>query len=505
MLWFLQKASSQRDLSPWLVAAVALAIGTSAAAFYYTRDLTLSHYDAKAHLVVARRIVDSLRPGWKQIGAVWLPLPHLLNMMPVQVDALYRTGLSAVAFSVIGFVMGATALWRLVSEVTGSRAAAWSAFVVFTAHPDVLYLQATPMTESLLMGLCLAGIGLTWSWAARRASTNPWQPGLVLAFACLTRYEAWPVAAAATIGAAAAFLRAGMPAVPALVRAATLACWPAVAVLAFFGLSRLTVGSWMVTGGFFEVHPSTYHQPLAVLEILWRGFRGVNGDFLTLLGLGALVIVVTAVVRAPGAGPLLIVLSLAACLALPAYAFWNGHPFRIRYLIPAVMGLAAITGIGVGLLPRYRTLASAVVILIALIEMPPFSLRSPVVIEAQRDAENVAGRQHLTDCFLRTYDRTPILASMASLAPYMQETAHAGVFLRQYIHEGIGQLWIDSLVEPGRHARWVLVEERAEGGDVLARRSRDSNDFFSRFERHCEGGGVVLYRRIDAASTPTAN
>ena len=48
--------------------------------------LSLSHYDAKAHLVVARRIFDSLTPSWEQIGAVWLPLPHVLNALPVQID-----------------------------------------------------------------------------------------------------------------------------------------------------------------------------------------------------------------------------------------------------------------------------------------------------------------------------------------------------------------------------------------------------------------------------------
>lgn len=63
-------------------AALALMIGVTAAATYCAQGLTLSHYDAKAHLVVARRIVDSLQPGWMQIGAVWLPLPHLLNSVP---------------------------------------------------------------------------------------------------------------------------------------------------------------------------------------------------------------------------------------------------------------------------------------------------------------------------------------------------------------------------------------------------------------------------------------
>jgi len=72
-------------------------MGTVAAAYYAREGLTLSHYDAKAHLVVARRILDSLTPEYSQIGAVWLPLPHILNLLPVQIDAFYRTGAAGVA------------------------------------------------------------------------------------------------------------------------------------------------------------------------------------------------------------------------------------------------------------------------------------------------------------------------------------------------------------------------------------------------------------------------
>ena len=70
------------DRFPKVLSAAGLLIGTSAALIYYFRGLTLSHYDAKAHLVVARRVLDSLTPEYSQIGAVWLPLPHLLNLLP---------------------------------------------------------------------------------------------------------------------------------------------------------------------------------------------------------------------------------------------------------------------------------------------------------------------------------------------------------------------------------------------------------------------------------------
>ncbi len=72
---------------------------------YHRLGLTLSHYDARGHLVVARRIFDSITPGWQQIGAVWLPLPHLLNALPVQIDVFYRTGASGVAISIASFAL----------------------------------------------------------------------------------------------------------------------------------------------------------------------------------------------------------------------------------------------------------------------------------------------------------------------------------------------------------------------------------------------------------------
>ena len=96
----------------------AACLGSIAALFYDRLGLTLSHYDARGHLVVARRIFDSLTPGWQQIGAVWLPLPHLLNMIPVQVDAFYRNGASAVAISVLSFAIATAAIVRIVTMLT---------------------------------------------------------------------------------------------------------------------------------------------------------------------------------------------------------------------------------------------------------------------------------------------------------------------------------------------------------------------------------------------------
>ena len=55
------------DWTPRVAALAALALGVYAAWFYARAGLTLSHYDAKAHLVVARRVIDA------HGGALWSP------------------------------------------------------------------------------------------------------------------------------------------------------------------------------------------------------------------------------------------------------------------------------------------------------------------------------------------------------------------------------------------------------------------------------------------------
>src|SRR5262249_57847310 len=123
----------------------AATIGMAAAIRYHQLGLTLSHYDARGHLIVARRIVDSITPGWQQIGAVWLPLPHLLNALPVQIDAFYRTGASAIAISIAACAVAAASLAWTIATLTGSNLAGALGAAVFLLNPNILYLQSTPM------------------------------------------------------------------------------------------------------------------------------------------------------------------------------------------------------------------------------------------------------------------------------------------------------------------------------------------------------------------------
>ena len=100
--------------------------------------------------------------------------------------------------------------------------------------------------------------------------------------------------------------------------------------------------------------------------------------------------------------------------------------------------------------------------------MKPIDAQAPMVQEAQWDVPFSLGRRNVTACLMRDYRGERILASMGSLAHYMQELSHAGINIRDFVHEGTLPYWQEAIEAPQGRVGWILIEERAEGGDMLA-------------------------------------
>jgi hypothetical protein len=497
-----------------LVAGAALVGGGAAALGYHRLGLTLSHYDARGHLIVARRILDSITPGWQQIGAVWLPLPHLLNAVPVQVDWFYRTGASAVFISVISFAVATTAIAWIGGALTGSTTAALVGAAVFALNPNVVYLQATPMTEPLLLALTLLGVALLIAYV--RDGKRPALAGIVLALACLTRYEAWPITYAALPAAAWALWRNGEPPASTCRRMAAVAVYPTAVIIAFLIFSRIVVGQWFVSSDFFVPENKALGLPMvAVDEIAW-GTRELSGRVLTGLAVVGCSMLAMSGLLIRRRAAALVALSPLAAAAVPWAAFVDGHPFRIRYMVPLVAMEAVAVGALVGFLGRLfqgrrigwperpalqsvmaslGPVAAIALLVVTVIELHPLDDRAPMVVEAQWDRVNVAPRQAMTSCLRARYRGDTIMASMGSLGHYMQETSRDGFNVRDFLHEGNGDIWLAALERPQNYAGWLLIEEKAEGGDMLAKRAREHPDFLAGYSRVCEGAGVALYER----------
>ena len=490
----------------WLAAGAAVA-AAAAWVVFLRADLVLSHYDAKAHLVVARRVFDNLTPGWQQIGAVWLPLPHLLQMLPVQSDLLYRTGAFGSLLSIACFGVTAYAFARIIVRTTGSRLGAAVSTALLALNPNLLYLHATPMTEPLLLAVTALVVLWMCEWVESGSALVPRRLAVALFAATWTRYEAWPIVAAAGAAAVVVLWRRGVPLPDLARRTARLALWPVVAALLFMVNSRITVGSWFVSGGFYVPDPAYDGRPWPVLVAIWWGTHELSGYVTEVVALlAASAVVATAVAASAGVASafrrkihdtLLVAVAPFAAAALPFYAFVEGHPYRIRYMIPVVAACALWAGVATGLSRRLAPLLATAVIAAAIVESPPWDRNAPMLLEAQWDVPASRARRAVSACLAEGYRGDKVLASMGSLAHYMQELSWEGFALADFIHEGNGVIWETAMATgPAPHAGWMLVEEQAEGGDVLAQRLRRDPAFAAGMSRVCEGGGVALYRRI---------
>ena len=480
---------------------VAAALAGAAAAFYYAdAGLTISHFDARAHLVVARRILDSLTPGWQQIGAVWLPLPHLLNMVPVQVDAWYRSGASAVAISVASTGVTAWALARVVLSATGSIVGGVTAAALVVGNPNLLYLQSTPMTEPLLLATSSLSLALIAEWLDRGADGRPRAASLALAATCMTRYEGWLIAAAAIGFTAAILIRRGTPLARTLRASLDLAAYPAVAVALFTLNSRWTIGYWFIPRDFFVPENDALGRPALAWEQVRESVYRLSGTALVRASYAAAASIAIAFAFSRRRATIAMVLPLLAAGGLPWYAYLQGHPLRVRYGVLLVAACAALVGAGVAVLWRpLRPLAAAAILWLAIAQAPPLDRSALLIAESQRDAANAEGRTAVTRYLVEHYARDgangPILISMGYLAHYMHDLGRAGFDVHSFLHEGNGETWRYAVLRPADYVRWVVVEERAEGGDPFFQAWTRDSRYFEGFDRVAEGGGVALYRR----------
>jgi len=518
---------------PPAIALVAAVAGALVAWRYHALGLTLSHYDARGHLIVARRIVDSITPGWQQIGAVWLPLPHLLNAIPVQIDLFYRTGASAVAMSIAEYAVATGAIAWIVLWLTDSALAACAGAAVFALNPNVLYLQSTPMTEPLLLATTTVAVAMLMAWCDGLRRPGPADPasgmgsrgiggsertrptailqarhvGVAFALACLTRYEAWPVTISAFIAAGWTRWRRGQPLTSTLRDVTAIAVYPAIAIFLFAVFSRLVGGAWFVGTDFFVPENKALGDPMMALAELGWGTRVLSGTLLTWIGGAGIALAVVIGLVSRRRADALTVLALVGMAAIPWTAFLDGHPFRIRYMVPLMAAEAIGAGIAAGMMPlrRLRTGCAIALLLLAGYELHPLDASAPMVVEAQWDRPNTPLRAQVTACIGQPLHGEKIMASMGSLGHYMQEASRSGLALRDFLHEGNGDIWLAALVEPRPFAAWILIEEKAQGGDMLARRAREHPEFLKGYARVCEGAGLALYRRAEGTGLRAPN
>ncbi len=181
------------------VASLILGMTCASLAFFYSHGLTNLYGDGLAHMEGARRIFDSLTPGYEEIGSVWLPLYHLLCAPLAVNDFLWRTGLAGSLVSSAAFAGTCYFLFRLGAEINRNVAAGLVALAGALLCPSFLYLATTPLTEPLALLWTVLAVYALFRFSQSGSWRSLWGAAIAAFLGTITRYEMWYVLPFATL------------------------------------------------------------------------------------------------------------------------------------------------------------------------------------------------------------------------------------------------------------------------------------------------------------------
>lgn len=171
-----------------------LAFGFSiiSSTYFFITNSILLYGDAESHLNIAKRVIDSLTPGFAQLGGIWLPLPHLLLLPFVAFDPLWKTGIAGSIVGGISYIISAVFIYKLLYLLLKNTFAAYVGFFVFALNPNILYMQSTPLGELTLIAFFILSVYFLLAYLQKPSSIPPLVMSAFFGFcASLTRYDGW--------------------------------------------------------------------------------------------------------------------------------------------------------------------------------------------------------------------------------------------------------------------------------------------------------------------------
>ena len=491
-----------------LVVLMASILSVSSFAFYYSQGLTLIYGDAVSHLNIARRVVDNISPGLAHLGTIWLPLPHLLMLPLVWIDPLWNSGLAGIWVSMVAYVVAASAIYGAVAEITEDKAAGLVGAFAFMASPSMLYMQTTPMTESLMIGTSTMALYFLVKWGKSLETRYLHMVGAAIFLAVQSRYDGWFYVPAVAL----CILLVAM-----LARGNAFAEASGLAFLSFgaYSIFLWMFYNWLITGNPLNFALGTGSASWFAQQQAAGGVGILKGD-----------LVLTAITYGWAMVDVIGWVALAALLSgLLAYLYRHG--FRGKYLagyifltpiafniVSLFIGQSVLT---VGQMPpyglynvRYGLMAlpaaaffagclasgsqwkKVLLVIVILFQATLFwPIRSmPVVAEPLQNMVTTEKAQDVAAVLRSRYEGGKMLIST--------DNDNLIFFLdlpfKNIIYEGNHPYWDISLEHPETYATWIVVRDTQAGGDTLYRAIRANPELASDFDLVYENAPYRLYR-----------
>jgi len=527
-----------RDL--WLVATIVTASIASIVAciYYFQQHQVLLYGDAYSHMRIARGIFDSATPGIAQFGGVWLPLPHILMMPFVWNDYLWATGLAGSLAAMPCYVLSAAYIFLSARRLTKNSLASFLGTFVFILNPNILYVQSTPLSETVCVVTFAAACYYFLAWVYDDHTHYLTIAAAATFLSTLARYDGWALYLAILV----------MVLIISLMKKKSLVQIMAnqiiFGLLGGFGIVLWLIWNKVIFGdplyfqrgpysaqaqdvGFMQAHLLyPYHNVWVAIYSYFLDTIEVTGPAFCVLAMVAAAIFILRhrlkpetlaiwVFFVPFVFYVTSLYSGQASLFMPGLGSYKALGlgsyntlFNVRYGTQMVAPIAVFIAILAASLkswkrPGLSRLAHMVLLGIIVSQTIIAANGGIITVQDGQYGISCAPEQPINIYLAQHYAGGKILENMFTSKIYGEE---AGVHFGNFIYEGSGQLWTDALKNPAGTVDWIIVRADDQTDPVFTHINIYSPTFNSQFTLVVQESGKTglhLYHRNGLPPLPT--
>jgi len=442
--------------------------------YYAHNGLDLAYNDARSHLDIGRRVVESIKPGFAQLGSVWLPLPHLLMGLTVWNDFMWHSGLSGALQSMISYIATGMMIYLLLRRIGVNMFGRIMGVLIFALNLNILYMQTTAMTELPLIATMMAGVYELIVWHESEEIVNLIKAAFFIMLSTLIRYDGWFLFAFAgglifyhSIKKYGYKTAEGTMVIFATLGGFGIFLWFLWNLLIFKDPLYFMFGAYSASAQqkIIEQSGDLVTKKNLYLSILTYAYAFIyNSDFVTVVlsVSGAVVFWLDDKIKKPVK---MAFLALLSPILFNIIALYLGHSvlfvqglgvnawFNVRYGLTMLPTIAIFVGY---LFHKVKTRRFALIGLLLFVTFFTVVNQEAVTIE---DAGVGLGGKNVTEIsgYLHDHAANKDGFILASASKHDAEIFSSGIPMTRFIHEGTGVYWDLATAHPEKWARWIVL------------------------------------------------
>jgi uncharacterized membrane protein YjjB (DUF3815 family) len=392
-------------------------------------------------------------------------------------DFMWHSGISGSMVSMFGYILAVTFIYKLVFMITKRKLNGLIAVLCMGININFLYLQSTPMTEALFVATLTMSVYYLTKWVYFQKLQTLLAASLFFFLSSINRYEGWPVVVAAAVCVALiSYYKKGLKKMEGLT---ILFCTGAFAGIILWLLWQLIIFHnplYFLTSDYSSKYQTAfqilkggdpaYKNIVTSIKIFYYSIGDVIGYIALITAcLGIISSIIAILYKRKYYVKNLPVFILLTPGIFLIYAMYKGNIpvnvpeikaqsdyFNVRY---ALYSLPAIS-VFVALLPSKKVFSILVFLAILLNAVFLFNVKGLNIATIKDAGGNTANVANINFYLWgkNDYRGGLILASATTSDPILFDT---GLHMSNFITEGSGKYWTESLKDPGKYVTWVIL------------------------------------------------